>query len=181
MEFDFSDILENQSQKDKENINGKLNFLYRYKNMSKNQKEFTKNLLKNVLNNQASLFEFSPTLDKLFITCSSLLTILNYQENEFVKIDRKFKFILLVKTEDIIFEALNNFKEIVNLSKCFYKQYHPHKIIPFLDRKITCINEKALENASALDFDTFCNSYTSSWIDKSKQCTSFKVYTKKQV
>jgi len=192
MEFDFSDILLKTQihlpDENEENLipKGKLNFLYRYRKMSKNQNDFAKNLIKNILNNQASLFEFSPTLDKLFLICSSLITILNFEKsiynNNLNEVDGAAgagrtgkKFILILKTEDLIFEALNNFKDIMNLGKLSANKKLVHQIVPFLDRKVYCINEKAMENASALDFDTFCNAHTNSWIDTNSKCSSFNV------
>jgi len=177
MEFDYTDIFDGSEELNKE-MDRKLNFIYRYKKMSKNQKDFTKNLIKNILNNRASLFEFSPTLDKLFLICSSLITILNFEKskiNLLEKTNNKNKFILIVKSEDIIFEALTNFKELFNLEINSFNKKFLHQIVPLLDRKIFCINEKAMENSSSIDFDTFCNAQTSSWVNNINQCSSHKV------
>ncbi len=177
MEFDYTSIIDS-SEEERTESKQKLSFVYRYKKMSKNQKDFTKSLIKNIINNQASLFEFTPTLDKLFLICSCLITILNYEKSVFdnkEKIGKRNKFILIVKSEDIIFEVLNNFKEIFNLEKSSYNKKYLHQIIPFLDRKIFCLNEKALEDSSDIDFDTFCNAHTSSWVNTLNECSSYRV------
>lgn len=180
MEFDYSNLISNIINSEKRLEEAKLGFFYRYKKMSRNQTDFTKSLIKNILENQASLYEFSPTLDKLFLICSSLYSVLNFQKYQNLILNQSCvnktnKFILLVKTEDIILDAMKNFQEIFNLSKNSKNKIFTNQIVPFLDRKLSCINEKASDSLSSIDFDMFCNSITSSWVGTKNQCPSFKV------
>jgi hypothetical protein len=219
MEFIFTDILNktdnpnkneiNNSKKENQNVNNnnndsnnnntfnknfdkeKISFIYKFKKISNNQKIFIKSFIQKVLNNEPFLYEFPPTLDKTFLICSSLISLLNY-EKEKLNINSRnpqnshTKYLLLVKNEDLIFEAINNFKEISEISKILKKeklnqiQNHNNnqiynQIVPFFDKKFFCINEKSIEKMSPIDFESFCGSQINSWINHDDKCGAFKV------
>lgn len=143
-----------------------LKIYYRFKKITKNQNEFVTNMLHNVINNRWVIYEFPPTLDKDFLY-NSVLFSLAKQKNE--------KFIILTKNYDKIYELMKNFLLVSNICKKFDNKFEKLKVVPYFDRKMMCINEKALEDGSSLDFDGYCTKITASWVEESKKCPFYLV------
>jgi hypothetical protein len=153
MEFTFDEIPD-------------LKFYYKYKKLSKNQKEFITNLSDSILNNHCSIYEFPPTLDKDFLYNTVLFTL----SRQFNK-----KFIILTKNYDKVYEILKTYTAISKICQNYNPKFNYLKVIPFFDRKMLCINEKILEEASSLDFDSYCTKITASWVPENKKCQYYSV------
>jgi hypothetical protein len=142
-----------------------LIFYYRLKNITNNQKAFIEDVVDQLRESQTAMLEFPPTLDKDYIYNTVLFTLAR-QENK--------KFVIVVKDNDKIYNLMKNFTSISNLA-----EKHGSKvaiqIVPFFEKKSICLNEKALETSSNLDFDSFCTAVTASWLPKTKKCNYFIV------
>lgn len=143
-----------------------LKFYYKFKKLSRNQREFITNLSDNILNNNCSIYEFPATLDKDFLYNSVLYTI-SRQTNK--------KFIILTKNYDKVYELLKIYSTISKICEKYNPDITHLKILPFFDRKMLCINEKILDEASSLDFDSYCTRITASWVPENKKCVYYSV------
>jgi hypothetical protein len=143
-----------------------LKIYYRFKKMTKNQNEFTTSLLHNLINNRHAIYEFPPTLDKDFLY-NSLLFTLSRQRNQ--------KFVIITKSYDKIYELMKNLTQISNICEKFTQGKSSVKVVPYFDRKMMCINEKALDEASSLDFDSYCTKVTASWVEAGSKCANYTV------
>lgn len=167
-----------------------LSVFYKYnKALSNNQRNFIENICENFINSNNSnnnninlkLLEFPQTLDKDFLCNSTIYSL---------SLKYKFKFILVTKNYDTIFNLLKNFdlikskfnsnknKERLDGVEGEEKEERALNVIPFFDRKFLCINDKALETASSNDFDMFCTKITASWVSENDKCVYFKVRIK---
>lgn len=147
-----------------------LKIYYKSKKFSKNQLEFITNLYNNINDNNCAIHEFPPTLDKDFLYNSVLFSLAK-------QLDKKF--IILVKNYDKIYEILNNFSKINTICKKFYDnktEYENLKIVPYFERKILCLNDKLIETASTLDFDSYCINSCASWVSEENKCIFYKVF-----
>jgi hypothetical protein len=128
-------------------------------------------LLHNLINNRNSIYEFPPTLDKDFLY-NSVLYSLAKQRNQ--------KFVIICKSYDKIYELMKNFNQIANISEKYLGNkninYHSVKVVPYFDRKMMCLNEKALDEASSLDFDGYCTRVTASFVDENSKCQFYTNY-----
>jgi hypothetical protein len=143
-----------------------IKIYYRFKKLTKNQNEFLTSMLHNLVNNRLAIYEFAPTLDKDFLYNSILFSLSRYK-NE--------KFIILTKNYDKIYELMKNFALISNLCKKYNNDFDKLKVVPFFDRKMMCINNDALENASSIDLDSYCTQITASWLDENSKCVFYNV------
>jgi hypothetical protein len=144
-----------------------LKIYYKFKKLSKNQKEFISSLTNNIVKNLCSIYEFPPTLDKDFLYTSVLYTLARQNKN---------KFILLCKNYDKVYEIMKNFTTISNICQKYTKLNNLIKIVPFFDRKMMCLNEKLLEDASSLDLDSYCTRATASWVPDNNKCSYYMVW-----
>lgn len=164
-----------------------IKLYYRFKKLTKNQQEFTNSLLHNLINNTKSIYEFPPTLDKDFLY-NSVLYSLAKQRNQ--------KFVIICKSYDKINDLMKNFNQIAIISGKYSKNIFKNdsasvnsiekpkvlkvleglKVVPYFDRKMMCMNEKALEEASSLDFDSYCTRVTASFVDENSKCQFYTNY-----
>jgi hypothetical protein len=142
-----------------------LIFYYRLKKVTPNQRAFIEDIVDELGRDQTSVFEFPPTLDKDFLYNSVLFALANRDDR---------KFIIVVKDYDKIYKLMKNFSSITSLAEK-YTGKTGAQIVPFFDRKSICLNEKALESSSNLDFDSYCTSVTASWLPKTKKCNYYLV------
>jgi Rad3-related DNA helicase len=143
-----------------------LKVYYKYKKLTKNQKDFISSLIHNIHNNTTSIFEFPPTLDKDYLY-NSVTYSFSSQKSK--------KFVILTKSHEKINELMKNFLSIKQINEKFTKDFNKIQIIPYLDRKTMCINEKLLEQSSSIDFDGYCINATSSWLSNEQKCPYYQV------
>lgn len=112
---------------------------YRGSKLTQNQKSFIEDFSSAIDENKMnSIFEFPQTLDKDFLTLSTIFSI---------SLQKQKKFLILKKNVENVFQTLNLFNRITKIS-LKYKNEKRLKIIPFVNKKFLCVNSKALENSN---------------------------------
>lgn len=131
----------------------KLQIYYRLKRMTKNQEKFCNDIIKSLNSKEEKLFmhNLSPILDKDYLTSSIIVS----QAREF-----KENIVLVLNDEKSVYKAVESMNKINNsFIKIDNNKNNPHNktlIIPFLERKLMCINEDLLKNSYAFDLDYYC-------------------------
>ena len=179
------------------------NVYYRYRKVTKEQKNFIKELIENLLNffnstinrkddeseresiisNQ--LYEFPPTLDKDFLYLSCLYTLI--EENNRRNNNNK-KVLILVNGVD----KINNLVKMASsINKYYYKKnikekinnnkFIPLRIIPFYSRKQLCYKYEELGKSNTYDMDTFCINLNKSSIDLKNKCPFYRSIIEKKI
>ena len=157
--------------------NVKIPVFYFHKKITKNQKNFLEDLkhkflgnndilnlkLNKIVNENLNfLYEFPQTLDKDFLYCSLIYSLISN------KILKKKVIILLNNSNKINF-LFDYFYEI----KKHFKNNN-FRIVPFLERKNICFNVDQLKKSNSLDFDSFCSNINFSRNDSNQKCIFFQ-------
>ena len=156
--------------------NNKIPVFYFHKKITKNQKIFLEDLKHKFLQNNEILnlklnkivnenlnflYEFPQTLDKDFLYCSLIFSLISF------KILNKKVIILLNNSNKINF-LFNYFYEI----KKHFKNNN-FRVISFFERKKICFNIEQLKKSNSLDFDSFCSNINFSKNDFNQKCPFF--------
>lgn len=117
----------------------------------------------NIIYPVKSIFSFSPSLDKLYVSLSSIYSLCHFTASNYI--------ILVDSIDDVYkyYSLLNEIKQknsnmYINKDKTIKKSNTPY-IFPYLDKKNLCINEEALFKSSSLDTDYFCTSINTNKIE----------------
>ena len=148
-----------------EHLFDNIKIIYYKKTLTTQQHEFINDLLNSLLKNKKTLLEFPPILDKDYLLCSSLFSLAN---------QRSKRFLIISHNSEKVEEIMKIFTKIAKLSKT----KNSLKIIPFLERRQLCREERALRDISIGDDTRFCYKLTASWVPEGEKCPLYQVKVK---